>query len=1103
MRVFISYSSKDHDFVLLLAEKLRKDLIDVWIADWELKAGDSIVEKINQGLEKSSFLIIIFSEHSIKSDWVLRELNSALMRQLTKKDIKILPILLEAEPEELPPLLSDIYSIKFPRDVLNETQYQKLIAPIREKVKSDELAKYQDIYFDNIMHVDMILNKEQPTKYEVEFILKLMEEEHYRNYFFKKVTALHWFPVLKKEGFFKPSEKTRPQEAKEKGLFSIPVWNVLFYLDAVSQTANLPDNEKYISELLSIIEDVSTYKDTKGERIDNYRTWYYFVKMLLNLPNEKITEEVINFIPIWLDSKFDTGVPGSEITTKLLPKFLTDNPEDIRKAEKIIESITAIRTYPLSEERARILGKKKEEKLAVDPYWLKEAFDKFSQVIAEKCSRRVIEDLASKVKSLLKKEENGSYESFYEEPDYSINDPLRILTFILKGILLAKAKSDVNTTKGILRKFLKDKYLFFPKMAIYIIGQSIDNYSPLFWEILESKIGAIIFKNTLYFGDELKNLLKNLKPLSSEQREVLNIRIEQGVNRHTPKKDTKKFLALFKQEIYEALSHDSYFKDLYEEMKKITKVDTALHPAIGKVRTRSGPGPAPLTKEEILRMTNIELTEFLSKFKTKDFWEGPTVGGLSDILREAVKTDPNKFIDDLIPFENAGFIYIYRILDGFRDAWKEKKAIDWGKIFDFVSTYIQRQQFWDDEYIVEQGEWLGGADHNWITGITAELIEESTRDDSWAFSEDYFDKARRIIFYLLREPEEDKDVSNYVTYTLNTPCGKLISSLVNLALRIARVNDKKGIKTERRWSEEYRNKFNDILSKKIIEAYVSLGRFLPNLYYLDKNWVVEKIEQISTEKGSKYWEAFVDGYFSIGRVYDELYVLMKPHCQYGLSYNFRDKRNQEHLMQHVCIGYLRDHEKLDDSNSLFRKIIDSWKPDQIKGIIGFFWMQRDIITERSEENEKMREKITEFWRQLYKKYKRKDEKSLTQEDKKILSEASKLTVILPQIDPESYEWLMLSAPYVHEHFNSSFFIQSLDELKNKGDSTKSAKYIGEIYLKMLEKITPDFDKKRIRPIIEFLYSASAQEDANKICNIYGSRGYEFLRDIYEKHSRSA
>jgi vacuolar-type H+-ATPase subunit H len=166
--------------------------------------------------------------------------------------------------------------------------------------------------------------------------------------------------------------------------------------------------------------------------------------------------------------------------------------------------------------------------------------------------------------------------------------------------------------------------------------------------------------------------------------------------------------------------------------------------------------------------------------------------------------------------------------------------------------------------------------------------------------------------------------------------------------------------------------------------------------------------------------------------------------------------------------YLRDHEKLDDPSSLFQKIIDARKPDQIREIIGFFWMQRDILTESSEENEKMREKIIEFWRQLYKNYKGKNEKSLTQEDKKILSEASKLTIILPQIDSESYEWLMLSAPYVHEDFNSSFFIEYLDELKDKGDSKETAKYIGDIYLAMLAKSTPDFDEKHIRSTIEFI-----------------------------------
>jgi hypothetical protein len=948
----------------------------------------------------------------------------------------------------------------------------------------------------------MILNKEPPTKYEVEFILKLMEEEHYRNYFFKKATALHWFPILKKEGVFKPSEKTKPQEAKEKGLFSIPVWNVLFYLDAVSQKVTLPENQKYISELLSIIKEVSTYEDAKGKHIDNYRTWYYFVKILLNIPNKNITEEVINLIPIWLDSKFDTSVPGSEIATKLLPKFLTDSPEDINKAEKIIESITAIKSHVFPRKRAKILGEKKEKRLVVDPYWLKEAFDKYSEIIGVRCSKRVIEDLANKIRSLLKRNEDGTYESFYEEPERTINDPLRMLTLILKRILLAKTKSDVEIARGILEGFLKDKFLLFPKMAIYCIGQNMDHYGQLFWELLENKTGLVIMGNALYFGDELKYLLKNLKPLSEEKREILKIRIEHGTKLHAPKEDTERYLALFRQEIYEALSHDSYFKDLYEEMKKITNVDTELHPAIGRVRTRWGPGPPPLTKEEVLRMTNIELAEFLSKFKTRDSWEGPSVGGMSDTLKEAVRADPNKFADNLGLFEDVGFIYIYSILDGLRESYKEMKNFNWGKVFDFVNQYIKKDQFWKDEYIVAKGEWLGGANHEWVIGVIAELIEDGTKDDSWAFAEEHFEVAKEIIFYLLREPEGDKDISDYLTYTLNTPCGKLISSLINLALRIARVNEKKGIKTETRWSKEYKNKFDDILNKKIIEAYTSVGRFLPYLSYLDKNWVVDKIEQISTEKGSKYWEAFMDGYLSIGVVYDDLYELMRGHYQYGLSYDFKDKRNQEHFIQHICIGYLRDHEKLDDRSSFFKKIINAWKPDQIGEVIGFFWMQRDIVKETSKENEMIREKIMEFWRHLYSKYKGKDQKVFTQEDRKILSEASKLAVFLPEIDSESYGWLMLSAPHVHEDFNSPFFIEYLDALKNKGDSRETAKYIGEIYLEMLESITPDFDEKHIRSIAEFLYNAGAQKNANKICNIYGRRGYEFLRDIYEKYATS-
>lgn len=164
-------------------------------------------------------------------------------------------------------------------------------------------------------------------------------------------------------------------------------------------------------------------------------------------------------------------------------------------------------------------------------------------------------------------------------------------------------------------------------------------------------------------------------------------------------------------------------------------------------------------------------------------------------------------------------------------------------------------------------------------------------------------------------------------------------------------------------------------------------------------------------------------------------------------------------------------------------------------------MQRGYAMGSSEEHERIREKIIAFWRLLYEKYKDKDEESLTLEDKQILSAVSKLATFLTKIEPESLEWLKISAPYVHENFNSPFFIETLDELKDRGEKAETAKYLCDIYLKMLEKITPDFDQKHIRSIIEFFYDAGEADCASKICNIYGASGHEFLRDIYEQHAK--
>jgi len=304
------------------------------------------------------------------------------------------------------------------------------------------------------------------------------------------------------------------------------------------------------------------------------------------------------------------------------------------------------------------------------------------------------------------------------------------------------------------------------------------------------------------------------------------------------------------------------------------------------------------------------------------------------------------------------------------------------------------------------------------------------------------------------------------------------------------VENKKGIEKEIKWSDDIKTIYEKTLKDKIIEAYTLFGQYMPNLYYLDKNWVENWVKLIQPNK-KVLWDAFMEGYLFGGRVYDNLYEIMRSHYLQAIDFKFKRNFEEGRLVGHICIGYLRGKENFEE-DSLFGKLLKKWKLSQIKGIINFFWMQRDYV-----EEENITGKIISFWRWVYEK-KYKDKKNFNDKDKEILSELSRLTLFLPEINSENKNWLMLSAPYTYISFNSPFFIECLNYLKDKGDSYK---YVGKIFLKMLENSPPDFKKEDIRSIVNFLYQKGIKEEANKICNIYGSRGLDFLRNLYEKYNK--
>lgn len=95
MPVFISHSHQDKDFVDKLAGQLVRHKAWVWLDRWELRAGDSLIDKIQSAIKTASALIVVLSKASLASNWCQKELNAGLIRELEERHVVVLPLLLE------------------------------------------------------------------------------------------------------------------------------------------------------------------------------------------------------------------------------------------------------------------------------------------------------------------------------------------------------------------------------------------------------------------------------------------------------------------------------------------------------------------------------------------------------------------------------------------------------------------------------------------------------------------------------------------------------------------------------------------------------------------------------------------------------------------------------------------------------------------------------------------------------------------------------------------------------------------------------------------------------------------------------------------------
>lgn len=136
-KVFLSYAWEDRDLASNIAEQLQANGIDTWWAEWCLSAGDSLRQKIDEGLGDCSHFLVLLTPTSLSKPWVNQEMDAGLVLKLQSK-VKFIPLRHRLSVNQLPLLLRGMLSPEVDEGELGIAQ---LINDIHGVTKKPPLGK--------------------------------------------------------------------------------------------------------------------------------------------------------------------------------------------------------------------------------------------------------------------------------------------------------------------------------------------------------------------------------------------------------------------------------------------------------------------------------------------------------------------------------------------------------------------------------------------------------------------------------------------------------------------------------------------------------------------------------------------------------------------------------------------------------------------------------------------------------------------------------------------------------------------------------------------------------------------------------------------------
>jgi len=152
--VFICHASEDKsDIIKPLVVAFKKEGISYWYDEAEIKWGDSITEKVNEGLKISRYVVVVISKSFLSKNWPQRELNSVLNVESSTGKVRVLLLIFGTEEVKRDifqkyPLLNDKLYLTWENDAQKIINALKVRLGRTNKIFKDDNSVMEESNYD-------------------------------------------------------------------------------------------------------------------------------------------------------------------------------------------------------------------------------------------------------------------------------------------------------------------------------------------------------------------------------------------------------------------------------------------------------------------------------------------------------------------------------------------------------------------------------------------------------------------------------------------------------------------------------------------------------------------------------------------------------------------------------------------------------------------------------------------------------------------------------------------------------------------------------------------------------------------------------------------